>query len=335
MQKLEIRVSEPLNRAEDVRSDNEHQLRALVIDGVNGGIVNALQQEGVVVDSKPGLSKDEVCKALCDYDILVGRTRIGVDRWMMENSPRLKMICRAAVGIENIDVEEASKRGIKVINAPGAATESVAELALSLTLDALRNVHDLASKLRGGAFEKRMGNELCGKTVGIVGFGRIGSRFAELISPFKVNVLANDLPVMRERIEKSGFTFAEKDQLLSNSDIISIHVNMDANKKPVVGDAELAKMKKGVIIINTGRAAAVDLPALHASMADGKVGFYAADVFWHEPPKDRLELEMIAMENALFTPHIGAQTNDAQARVADTIVPGMMEAIRECKKRLE
>ena len=333
MQTLESGISESQNRAENIRTEKERMLRALVIDGVNGGIIKALQREGVEVDARPGMSREDVKRELCNYDILVGRTRIGVDSRMMESAPRLKMICRAAVGIENIDVEEASRKGIMVINAPGAATESVAELSLSLTLDALRNVHELASGLKGGAFEKRMGNELCGKTVGIIGFGRIGRRFAELLGPFRVKVLANDLPAVRERVEKAGVAFAEKEMLLSESDIISIHVNMDANRKPVIGGAELALMKKGVIIINTGRAAAIDLQALHASLVDGKVGFYAADVLWNEPPKDRLELEIIARENVLFTPHIGAQTNEAQCRVADTLEPGIVEAIRKCRKR--
>jgi D-3-phosphoglycerate dehydrogenase len=332
MQKLENTVEKPLGRAEVVRAENDTRLRALVIDKVGDGLLDTLRAEGFEVDCKPGLGADDVRKEICKYHMLVGRTRVGVDREMMDSAVNLKIICRAAVGIENIDTAEAAKRGISVINAPGAATESVAELTLSLTFNALRNVIELNSKLRNGVFEKKAGSELSGKNVGIIGFGRIGHRFAEMLGPFGVRIMANDLPVCKSKVERAGFEFSEKETLLAESDIISLHVNMDVNSKPVLGEAEFAKMKKGVIIINTGRAAAVDMKALHDGVFKGNVGFYAADVLWNEPPKDKLELELIRSEKTLFTPHIGAQTKDAQDKVAETLGPCLVKAIRDCRK---
>ncbi|MDE1823554.1 MAG: 3-phosphoglycerate dehydrogenase, partial [Candidatus Micrarchaeota archaeon] len=222
--------------------------------------------------------------------------------------------------------------GVKVINAPGAATESVAELALTLTFMALRGVYNGSAMLKNGEFFKNSGVELAGKTVGIIGFGRIGSRFAEVLRPFNVNVIVNDIAKMNGRVKELGAEFVGMNELLARSDIISLHVNMEANTKPVIDGSSFAMMKDGAILINTVRAAAVDMHALQRSLASGKLGFYASDVLWNEPPKDPKELEIIAKDNVLITPHIGAQTNAAQGRVAEIMIPNLVEAIKELKR---
>ncbi|MDE1851815.1 MAG: 3-phosphoglycerate dehydrogenase [Candidatus Micrarchaeota archaeon] len=303
-------------------------LNAIVVDKVDKEIVRALRREGVRVREVPGIKRVELLKEIAGYEILIGRTRLAVDSEMIEQGKRLRIVGRAAVGTDNIDFKTAERNGIKVVNAPGAATESVAELALTLTFMALRGVYNGSAKLKNGEFLKNSGLELAGKTIGIVGFGRIGSRFAELLRPFNVTILVNDIAKMNGEIKNAGATSVEMHELLARSDIVSLHVNMEVNNGAIMDDSSFGIMKDGAILVNTVRAKAVDMHALQRALDIGRLGFYASDVLWNEPPKEPAELEIIQRENVLITPHIGAQTTEAQARVAEVMIPGLLEALK-------
>lgn len=304
-------------------------LRAIVIDKVDERLTRALRAEGVEVTESPGIARTQLLGEIPLYDMLVGRTRMPIDAEMMERGVNLRIIARAAVGIDNIDVDEAQRRGIQVINAPGAATDSVAELTMTLTQMALRKAYLAAATLEGGEFAKMAGAELGGKVVGIIGLGRIGSRFAQLLAPYHVKILATDLVEMNGRATDVGARYVSKDELLAQADIVSLHVNMEANRSPVIDNTALAKMKLGAILVNTVRAAAVDIDALYVALTEGKIAGYAADVLLNEPPKLKVERDLIALPNTVITPHMGAQTPEAQSRVANELVPALLGAMRD------
>ena len=320
------------NRANSKDTSVSGTLKALVVDPVDKHLIEELRRRDVEVNYSPGMSRERIMEEIGDYEIIIGRTRMPIDSEMINQGTKLRIIGRAGVGIENIDVDEAISRGIKVVNAPDSATESVAELALALIISSLREVYLGASRLKSGTFKKNSGFELAGKTVGIIGFGRIGSRVAEVLKPFGVNVLACDLVDVRERAACTGAEQVELSELLERSDIISVHVNMEVNKGPVLNREEFARMKDSVILINTARGHAINMDALYESLENGTVGHYAADVLWNEPPKDPKELSIIDRENVVITPHIGAQTEEAQERVAKRIAGNLIEEIAELRR---
>ncbi len=304
-------------------------VKVLVVDKVDEHMVETLSAAGMGVDYFPGMEKSKIIEVLGNYDVLVGRTRMPIGKDMIDAGRKLRIIGRAGVGIENIDVVEARRRGIKVINVPGAATESVVELALSLTITALRNTFMGMSKVRKGSFAKELGGELAGKTVGIIGFGRIGTRFAEVLKAFNAKVIVTDIIDYREKAAEMGVGFVSLEELLEKADIISVHINMEANDRPVIDTEELARIRAGAILINTARGAAVSRDAVYTGLKGGTLAFYGADVMWEEPPKDPVDMEIIGMDNVAITPHIGANTREAQERIARTLGPALLDAIRE------
>jgi D-3-phosphoglycerate dehydrogenase len=303
------------------------RLRMLVIDPVDNRLVAALREGGMHVTEAPGLKKEELIASIGQYHILLRRTRLPIGKDVIDAAQNLGIIGSATVGIDNIDIEYAKSRGIVVVNAPRAATQSVVELTFGLTFEALRKIHRLAAELEEGVFHKESGSELAGKTVGIIGLGRIGTAFARALAPFGVEVLATDTVDLREKAREVGAEFVGLDELLARSDIISLHVN--GVNTPLIDGPAFCKMKPGTMIINTCRAGAIDRAALLGQLANGgKVGFYAADVLWDEGLADPVQRELIRSPKVLMTPHVGSSTEAAQARVGKEIGEALMGAIR-------
>ena len=301
----------------------------LVVDTVDRHILDALESYGASVDYSPGISRDAILKIIGRYQAIVGRTRMPIDRGMIDAGEKLRIICRAGVGIENIDAEAAEARGIRIINVPGAATESVVELTVHLIIAGLRSTHSCIEDVKAGKFVKSLGSELAGKTVGIVGFGRIGTKVSQVLKAFDAEVIVTDLKDYREKAGKMGVEFTDHRTLYSRSDIVCLHVNMEVNKVPVIGMAEVGMMKDGVMLINTARGAATEMKAICEGLENGKIGFYGADVMWNEPPKEDAELRMLNMRNVAVTPHIGANTKEAQERIAKSLAKDLVVALGE------
>ncbi|MEM0174043.1 MAG: D-2-hydroxyacid dehydrogenase [Sulfolobaceae archaeon] len=305
----------------------------LISDPIDNTVINKLIQKGFQVNYNPTITRNEILEIIENYDILIVRSRTKVDKEVIERGKRLKIIARAGVGLDNIDVDEAVKRGIKVIYAPGASTDSVAELTIGLMIIAARNLYNSITFTKNGIFKKVEGFELKNKILGIVGLGRIGTRVAQIAKALGMRIVAYDIIDVSSKARELEISITNSlDELLSISDIISLHASV-TNKKsiPIISEREFKIMKDGVIIINTSRASLIDGKALLRYLELGKVGFYAADVMWNEPPKEDWELKIISHDRVIITPHIGAQTKEAQKRIGEAIFENIIKAVEEIR----
>lgn len=306
-----------------------YTVKALITDPIDEILIKSLKEKGVQVDYMPEISREELLNTIGDYDIIVVRSRTKVTKEVIEKGKKLKIIARAGIGLDNIDTEEAEKRGIKVVYAPGASTDSAVELTIGLMIAAARKMYTSMSLAKSGIFKKLEGLELAGKTIGIVGFGRIGTKVGIIANAMGMKVLAYDIVDIKEKVEKINAKAVSLDELVKNSDVISLHVTVGKNAKPIIDYPQFEMMKNNVIIVNTSRAVAVNGAALLDYIKKGKVYAYATDVFWNEPPKEEWELELLKHERVIVTTHIGAQTKEAQKRVAEMTTQNLLNAMKE------
>lgn len=252
-------------------------------------------------------------------DVLVVRSATKVTSDIIEAGKNLKIIARAGIGLDNIDVQKAKEKGIKILNTPGASAPSVAELAIGLMLACARHIAKATISLKEGKWEKKIlkGKELLGKTLGLIGFGNIGQEVARRALGFGMRVIAydparpkTDLPV----------EYVDLDTLLKESDFISLHVPLIESTKHMINKDTISKMKDGVIIVNTSRGGTIDEEALYEALVSGKVYAAGLDVFEVEPPSDELRRKLLSLDNVVATPHIGASTAEAQKRVGKELV---------------
>lgn len=307
---------------------NESHAKVLVCDRVAGELMERLTSEGCSVDYMPEISKPQLVEEIPGYDIIVVRSRTKVTGDVLQYAKRLKVIARAGIGTDNIDLDAARSLGIEVITAAGSSTQSVVELNLLLCLDMARRASFLNRKLRNGTFMKLKGREVSGSTCGIIGFGRIGRETAKVLSSLGANIVAYDIARDDSSMSEVGGRYLELNQLLSTSDFIFTCVTLSGNSRALIGKEEIGMMKPGIMIINTSRAEVYDGKELLNAVKDGRIGGYASDVMWNEPPSDDFEKELISLDNVLITPHIGAQTDEGQRRVAVTIAENISRAIR-------
>ncbi len=293
-------------------------MRILVTDPISKKAINYLKESGLVVDVMEDISYDELLRIVRGYDVLIVRGRTRVDKKVIDEAVNLKLIGRCGVGLDNIDVEYAVSRGIKVLNTPEATATSVAELTLGLMLCVSRLIHIANDSLKGGKWLKKklLGFELCGKTVGLIGFGRIGREVAKRASALgmKVLALAKHELTLNETTPYGAQPAGSLDYLLSASDIISLHIPLTPETYHYLNWREFELMKDGVVIINTARWNIINPEALLNALDSGKVSWAAIDVFENEPPKCEIEWKIIRHPRVLVTQHIGAQTMEAQKR---------------------
>jgi D-3-phosphoglycerate dehydrogenase len=304
-------------------------VRVLVTDQVDEYIVRTLKDRGVEVDYRPGIGRDELLKIVPDYEVLIVRGRTKVTRDVIDAGKRLRVIARAGVGLDNIDVEYAKARGIDVINAPEGSTQSVAELVIGFMVVAARLIALQDRLVKGGEWPKGkyVGVELFGKTLGVIGFGRIGQRVAELARAIGMEVVAYDIVDISNRARVIGVKPVGFEDLLRVSDVISIHVSLTPSARHMIGEREFGLMKRGVIIINTSRGEVIDGRALLKALNDGVVAAAALDVLEHEPPVEDWERELVNHPRVVVTPHIGAETQEAQRRIAEILVDKLLRII--------
>lgn len=288
--------------------------KVLVSDPLAESAVAAMRKGGLTVDEKTELSVEQLKGEIASYDAIVIRSATKVRAEIVDAGTNLKLIVRAGVGLDNVDVEYAQEKGIAVRNTPAASSNSVAELALGHILSLARHIGRGTVSMKDGKWEKKKlkGVEIDGKTFGIVGIGRIGQSLA-----CKAHALGMHMIAFDKFVEKSPLpeivTMVPFEDLLTKSAFISLHTPFDPKVGPTIGAAEIAMMQDGVRIVNCARGGVIDEAALAAALASGKVAGAALDVFSAEPPNTADAL--FAQENLSLTPHIGAATVEAQARV--------------------
>jgi D-3-phosphoglycerate dehydrogenase len=270
---------------------------------------------------------DGLPAALADADALVVRSAIQVDDALMEHAPKLRVVGRAGVGVDNIDADAATRRGVVVMNTPGANAVAVAELTIGLMLALARKLPAANSTMHAGRWEKKslQGAELRGKTLGILGLGRIGLEVAKRAKGFGLEILGSDPFVSAAVARENGIKLVTLDELIAGSDYITLHVGLTAQTAGVVNAKSLAAMKKGVRIINCARGELIEDAALVAALKSGHVAGAALDVFAVEPLKDSPYFEL---ENVILTPHIAGSTGEAQEAVGIQIARQVREYLK-------
>ncbi|MDH3454489.1 MAG: phosphoglycerate dehydrogenase, partial [Desulfuromonadales bacterium] len=265
-----------------------------------------------------GLEKAELYQLIGGYDAIITRSGTQVDAELLSHAKQLKMIARAGVGIDNVDVTAASERGIIVVNAPFGNTNSAAEHSMAILLSMCRNVPDANASLKAGKWQRApfTGYELKHKTMGIVGLGKVGGRVALRSRAFEMDVVVYDPYISEKRATDFGTRLVSLDELVSTADVISVHTPLNEETHDLITSEHFAKMKDGVLIVNCARGGIINEAAMLHALESGKAGGAAFDVWSEEPPKSAILKKMIAHPRMVVTPHLGANTFEAQTNVA-------------------
>jgi len=294
-------------------------MKIIVTDEVaQEGLALLAQDPRVEIDVKLGLKKEELLAVIGNYDAIITRSGTTVDKDLLDAGKKLRLIARAGVGIDNVDVEYASSRGVIVVNAPFGNTNSAAEHAMALLLSFCRNVTRANGSLKSGEWKRApfTGYELKGKTAGVIGLGKVGGRVATRLKAFECEVLACDPYIAAKRAHDLGVKLVSHDEIYRNCDIITVHTPLNEETRNMIGERELSMMKNGVIIVNAARGGIIEEEALLKYLESGKITGAAIDVFSVEPPKSDVLQKLIAHERVVVTPHLGANTFEAQINVA-------------------
>ncbi len=304
--------------------------KVLVAAPLHPRAIEKLKEAGFEVVYEEYPSEERLIELVKDVDALIVRSKPKVTRKVIEAAEKLKVIGRAGVGLDNIDLEAAKEKGIAVLNSPGASTESVAELAIGLMLAVARKIAFADRKMREGVWAKKqcMGIELRDKVLGVIGMGRIGSRVAYIANKgFGMKIIYYDAKGRRKDIEEElGAEFVELDELLRNADIVTLHVPLLKETYHLINEERLRLMKKNAILINTSRGAVVDTEALVKALKEGWIAGAGLDVYEEEPlPKDH---PLTKLDNVVLTPHIGASTTEAQERAGVEIAKKIIDYLK-------
>jgi D-3-phosphoglycerate dehydrogenase len=296
------------------------KMKVLISDNLAPIGEQILSDTGLEVDNKAGLSPDELLKIIPDYDGLVIRSATKVTAEVIEAAPNLKVVGRAGIGLDNVDVATASKHGIIVMNAPDGNATTAAEHAIAMMVSLSRNIPQATCSMKEGKWEKKkfMGRELTGKTLGIIGIGRIGSIVADRAQGLSMKVIAYDPHMPEELVRKLGVELMSIDEVCKNADYISVHVPMTKDTKHLISTAEFKSMKKDAMFIDCARGGVVDEEALYEALTTGEIAGAALDVFAVEPTTKE-NCPLLALDNFICTPHLGASTSEAQENVAVAI----------------
>ncbi|KAL0277326.1 UNVERIFIED_CONTAM: hypothetical protein PYX00_004664 [Menopon gallinae] len=290
----------------------------LVSDAVDPLCVDLLKSHGIEVVCKFKLSKDQLIQELQQHDGLIVRSDTKVTKEVIDNAPRLRVVGRAGTGVDNIDLDAATKNGVIVINTPGGNSISACEMTCALITSLARNVSQACHSLKSGRWDRKLytGNELYGKTLAVLGLGRIGREVAKRMQSYGMRTIGFDPMVNAEDAKAFGVEKMELDEIWPLADYITVHTPLIPQTKNLIGDKALSKCKKGVCVVNVARGGIVDEEALLRALEDGRCGGAALDVFLEEPPKSEVTLSLIKNPLVVATPHLGASTYEAQQRVA-------------------
>jgi D-3-phosphoglycerate dehydrogenase / 2-oxoglutarate reductase len=298
----------------------------LLTDGLEENGQEILRTAAQVAD-RNNITAEDLLKEISEYDALIVRGRTKVTPAVFAAAQNLKVVGRSGVGVDNIDLNAAKDRKVTVVNAPIATTLAVAELAMGLMLALVREIPRADAGMKNGKWLKKEleGTELYKKTLGVIGFGRIGSSVGERASAFGMKVLAYDPVISAEEIHKRGGNPVSLDELLAQSDIITLHVPLNNETRGIINATTIEKMKDGVRIVCAARGGVIEEDALVAALDTGKVAAAGLDVFATEPPG---ETALAKHPRVIATPHIGAQTVEAQQRAAADIASEVLAALK-------
>jgi D-3-phosphoglycerate dehydrogenase len=296
----------------------------LIADQLSPAAVAIFNSRGIAVDVRPGLSKDELLKIIGDYDGLAVRSATKADKAVLAAATRLKVIGRAGIGVDNIDVPAATAAGIVVMNTPFGNSITTAEHAIAMMFALARQLPAADASTQAGKWEKNrfMGVELSGKTLGLIGAGNIGSIVADRANGLKMHVVAYDPFLSPERAVEIGVEKVDLDELLARADLITLHTPLTDKTRNILSREALAQTKRGVFIINCARGGLVDEVALREALDNGHVAGAGFDVFVEEPAKENV---LFGAPNFIATPHLGASTNEAQENVALQVAEQMSD----------
>ena len=300
--------------------------KILITDGL-GETGKSILHETATVDDKSGISADDLLNAIPAYDAVIVRGRTKITASVMGAASTLKVIGRAGVGVDNIDLDAAKKHGITVVNAPKSNSLAVAELTFGLLLALAREIPRADASMKQGEWLKNelTGEELNGKTLGIIGYGRIGAEMGKRADAFGMNVVAYDPLISEEEMQARGVEPVSIQDLYAWSDFISLHLPLSVQTRDMIGPLAFSQMKDGVRIVCAARGGIIDEAALVAALNSGKVAGAALDVFAQEPPG---LTEAISHPRVIATPHIGAQTIEAQSRASEDIASEVLSALQ-------
>jgi D-3-phosphoglycerate dehydrogenase / 2-oxoglutarate reductase len=295
-------------------------IKVLISDNIFDDGIKLLKEKGYEVKCAWDMPKTDLPSIIGDYDVLIVRSATKVKGELLERAKRLRLIGRAGEGLDNIDFEHARKLGIALVNTPHVSYVSVAELTIGHMLALSRNIVQATLSLRDGKWEKEelIGNEVNGKTLGIIGCGYIG----KTVERFAISLGMKVLPVEECVYDR----FVPLGEMLPEADYISIHVPLTANNRHLISTKEFNLMKNGVKIIDCSRGGVVDQEALYQALVSGKVAGAALDVFEEEPPKNK---NLLSLSNVIATPHVGAQTQEAQLKASVQIAKRIIEALEK------
>ena len=300
--------------------------KVLITDGLEKIGKDIINAAGEAVDKK-GIEADQLLAEVHDYQGMIVRGRTKVTRAVFEAAKNLKVVGRAGVGVDNIDLEAAKEHGVTVVNCPVATTVAVAELAFGMMLSMVRRIPYGDNGMKNEKWLKKelMGTELMGKTLGIIGYGNIGRRLAKYALAFGMKVICYNRRRDLDEVRSTGAEPVELEDIYTQSDIISLHLPLNADSKYMINDETFARMKDGVMIVDVARGGVMEEAALLRALESGKVAAAALDVFEKEPPVD---WSVPKHPNIIAMPHVGGQTQEAQERAAEDIASEVMNVLQ-------
>ncbi|HSD34530.1 MAG TPA: phosphoglycerate dehydrogenase, partial [Alphaproteobacteria bacterium] len=289
--------------------------KVLIADGLSPSAMEVFRERGIEAEARPGLPPAELAAVIGDYDGLAVRSATKVTRALLEAAPRLKVVGRAGIGVDNIDVAAATQRGVVVMNAPHGNAVTTAEHAIAMMLALARNIPQASASTHAGRWEKErfVGVELAGKTLGVIGCGNIGSIVVDRAHGLKMRVIAFDPFLSEDRALDLGVERVELDALLARADFVTLHTPLTDGTRHMIDGAALAKMKRGARLINCARGELVVEADLKAAIESGHLAGAALDVFGQEPARSN---PLFGLDRVVATPHLGASTGEAQEKVA-------------------
>jgi len=300
----------------------------LICDKVDQVLNKILGENGLQVTYEPEITPEQIQEKIDKFNIVIVRSRTIITKEMIEKAKNCKIIARVGVGLDNIDLDAAKAKNIRVINAVEGAMTAVAELVLGLMFALARQIPRADSGIRNGEWLKKelKGTELKGKYLGIVGLGNIGKRLGRLAKGLNMNIIGYDvIPIDPEFTKEVGLMKTDLDTLLQSSDYVSIHVPLLDSTYHLIDSKKLSIMKKTAKIINTSRGGVIDEDALYDALKNGNLGGAALDVFEKEPATGN---KLATLPNVILTPHIGAQTKEAQSLAANVIAEKIIQILR-------
>ncbi|HEY7507629.1 MAG TPA: hydroxyacid dehydrogenase [Nitrososphaera sp.] len=301
--------------------------RVLVCDSIDQAGIDSMKRAGLAVDYKPEIKATELVAGVKGYDVIIVRSRTKITKEVIDAS-NAKIIARVGVGLDNVDVKAAEAKKIRVINAPEAASTAVAELAIGLMISLARSIPRADAEAKKGNWIKKelMGTQLSGKYLGIVGVGNIGRNIGRMARSLRMNLIGYDpYPINKEFVGETGMIVTDLDTLVESADFITCHVPSTPETKHMFNAARFAKMKPTAYLVNTSRGEIIDENALYEALKGGKLAGAALDVYEVEPPTNKL---LLGLPNVISTPHIGAQTKEAQELASTVIAEKVIQILR-------